>query len=101
MPRPSRKSGRRIYGDEALQRLILIAVAQSAGFTLKEIGAMVQAGEREGLREFAQRAERKIAEIDAKLEQLGAIRDLLDKSRSCGCSGLMDCSLYAEALSRL
>jgi MerR family redox-sensitive transcriptional activator SoxR len=102
LPRPSRKSGWRDYGDEALQRLNLIAVAQTAGFTLKETAELLRAADREGWRpaKFASLAERKIVEIDAKLDQLNFMRALLAKSQSCGCISLKDCAVYDEAKQR-
>jgi len=99
LPKPSRKSGRRIYGDEALVRLNLIAMAQAAGFTLKETAELLRTADREGWRpaKFTAFAERKIAEIDAKLDQLNFMRGLLAKSQSCGCISLKDCAIYGEA----
>ncbi|HEV2563033.1 MAG TPA: MerR family transcriptional regulator [Rhizomicrobium sp.] len=99
LPKPSRKSGRRIYGDEALVRLNLIAMAQATGFTLKETAELLRTADREGWRpaKFAAFAERKIAEIDAKLDQLNFMRGLLAKSKSCGCISLKDCALYAQS----
>ena len=102
LPRPIRKSGRRIYGDDALVRLNLIAMAQAAGFTLKETSELLRSVDREGWRpaKSATFAERKIAQIDAKLDQLNFMRGLLAKSQSCGCISLQDCAVYEEAKQR-
>lgn len=99
LPHPARHSGRRVYDEDALTRLELIALAQSAGFTLKEISEVARAPGQKGWRpaKFDALVERKIAEVDAKLEQLGAMRKFLETSKACGCVSLDDCKIYAEA----
>src|SRR5881398_1043098 len=66
LPRPSRVGGKRRYGDDVLDRLALIALAKDAGFTIKEIRALVSdfapdSGPAERWRILATR---KLAELD-------------------------------------
>ena len=77
---PARKdSGYRQYDDESVARLKFIRQAQQVGFTLKEIGELL------GLRDdpharrgdVRDRATAKIADIDAKVRDLMAMRGSL------------------------
>jgi MerR family redox-sensitive transcriptional activator SoxR len=99
LPRAARISGRRVYDESALIRLNLIAMAQSVGFTLAEITELLRAVDRDGWRpaKFEAFAQRKIAEIDAKANQLAHMRSLLETSRACDCLSLNTCTLFAQA----
>lgn len=77
---PARKdSGYRQYDDEAVERLRFIRRAQQVGFTLKEIQDLLALrddpyAQRSDVRE---RASNKIADIDAKIRDLLAMRESL------------------------
>ena len=78
-PRPSRHAatGRKHYGEEELRRLRFIRAAQSAGFTLEEIGelmALDASSERERARTLAQA---RIIELDRKIAELDVARSAL------------------------
>jgi hypothetical protein len=45
-------------------------------------------------------AERKLEEIDAHLERVGAARELLTAALACTCSGLESCDLVKERRGR-
>mgnify|MGYP000042299832 CR=1 FL=1 len=93
---PDRGAGVRRYDDGAVQRLGFIRSAQGAGFTLEQIGELLQldAGQdRERARELA--AER-IAALDVKIAQLQAARDALQKlARQCHASQDGPCPIIA------
>jgi MerR family mercuric resistance operon transcriptional regulator len=74
-----RDSGYRVYHTSVLQRLRFIRRAQELGFTLGEIGELLQLRLEHTTTAGAvkQRAERKIAEIDGKLRDLTRIRNAL------------------------
>ena len=74
-----RESGYRVYEASVLQRLRFIRRAQELGFTLGEIGELLQLRLEPSTTAGAvkERAERKIAEIDGKLRDLMRIRDAL------------------------
>lgn len=93
---PERGAGMRRYDDAAVQRLSFIRSAQGAGFTLEQIGELLQldAGQdRERARELA--AER-IAALDVKIAQLQSARDALQKlARQCHASEEGPCPIIA------
>ena len=69
LPEPQRVSGQRRYGDETIRRLGMIDVAKQAGFSLKEVRAMLDAADRgepahEQLRALAAR---KLRELEAMI----------------------------------
>ena len=85
MPEPPRPvgpglgGGVRRYGDNAVRRLRFIKSAQSAGFTLEEIGellALDATDERPRAREMARI---RIAALDAKIAALSAARQALSR----------------------
>lgn len=86
-----RVSGRRRYDESALDRLRVIACAQSAGFTIAEIRELVVDGESspEGWKPLARR---KLREINALVEKAEAMRRLLEESLACDCRTLEGCS---------
>jgi Hg(II)-responsive transcriptional regulator len=83
MPEPERTSGgHRIYTEDDLERLRFIQRAKSVGFTLKEIrtlSSLRDADPSESCDDVMELAHRKRAEVDAKLEELTQMRDLLSR----------------------
>lgn len=74
---PARKDfGYRQYGDEAVERLRFIRRAQQVGFTLKEIQDLLGLRDDPDARraDVRDRAAGKIADIDAKVRDLLAMR---------------------------
>ncbi len=88
LPRPTKPTrGWRVYGDGALRLVRFVKRAQALGFTLDEIEEMLRlrksASERTCARVSA-RAQAKIAEIDAKIEDLTAMRRVLGElAKTC------------------
>ena len=78
LPEPARPPGEvRRYGDEDVKRLKFIRSAQAAGFTLNEIGELIdldQSDDRARARELAQA---RVAAIDEKIAELCQARDAL------------------------
>ncbi|HLK49143.1 MAG TPA: MerR family DNA-binding protein [Bryobacteraceae bacterium] len=78
----------------AVYRLAVVRRAQEAGFTLDEIrrlffgfGPRAPASGR-----WRQLAERKIAELDARMEQLRRMKEVIEKLRTrCRCETLEQC----------
>lgn len=74
-----RDSGYRVYDASVLERLRFIRRAQELGFTLSEIGELLELrlepSTTAGL--VKEKAERKITEIEGKLRDLTRIRDAL------------------------
>jgi Cu(I)-responsive transcriptional regulator len=74
-----RDSGYREYDDEAVERLRFIRRAQQVGFTLKEIQDLLGLRDDPDARraDVRERAAGKIADIDAKVRDLLAMRESL------------------------
>jgi MerR family transcriptional regulator, redox-sensitive transcriptional activator SoxR len=93
LPPAHRVSGQRRYDVTALHRLVVIQRARQTGFTLTEIKQLF----------FGFRAEtppsvrweklknRKMIELDAMLEHIQTMRDLLDEQGKCRCQALEEC----------
>lgn len=96
--RPARRGGRRVYDDAALDRLSLVLLAQRAGFALQEIRQLLNgfpprasAGER-----WRALVDRKQAEVEAKLEELRRMLDVLALLARCECPDLDACGAAAR-----
>ncbi|WP_280380772.1 MerR family transcriptional regulator [Nocardia wallacei] len=88
--------GHRVYPQDAVTVLRVIKAAQRLGFTLDEVAALLE-GTRVGSRQRADgglqaRARVKLAEVDAKLAELSAVRDTLAAALAAGCEDLLVCS---------
>jgi DNA-binding transcriptional MerR regulator len=88
-----RPSGQREYSQDAVNLLRTIKAAQRLGFTLAEIEELLDLSEhRRGTGELHQRAQAKVAEIDAKIAQLQQMRQTLVAVLDAECDSLTDCS---------
>jgi MerR family transcriptional regulator, redox-sensitive transcriptional activator SoxR len=97
-----RRSGKRIFGTEAVERLALISFAKHAGFSLEEIRVLLfgfpddaPAGQR-----WSKLAESKLAELDRMSERIEIMRDALRKISKCSCSDLEECAHAIEESGR-
>jgi MerR family copper efflux transcriptional regulator len=91
-------SGYRLYSREMVQRVRAIKRAQSLGFTLQEIRELIGiAQDKRPLSEVADVARQRIADIDARIEELEVIRSALRTAmEQCHCSGdLSRCDVLA------
>jgi DNA-binding transcriptional MerR regulator len=94
VPRADRRGGKRVYGEDILDRLALIGVAKAAGFRVSEIQTL--------LRGFARRtppgprwralAERKAGELEARLIEVERMKRVLEAVTRCECPTLEACS---------
>jgi DNA-binding transcriptional MerR regulator len=99
LPLPERRSGRRVYDESVVDRLAIIHLAKSAGFTVAEVKRL-QGG-------FARRtppgkrwralAESKLAELDARIAEAERMKRVLRAVVRCECPTFTDCS---KAMSR-
>src|SRR5947209_19146960 len=88
LPRPRRVSGQRRYDRNTVRRLAVLRRAQEAGFSLDEIRLLVLGVGRASplSARWKRAADGKIAELDARMEQIRGMRDLLLRIRDrCGC----------------
>jgi MerR family transcriptional regulator, mercuric resistance operon regulatory protein len=88
-----RPSGQREYSEDAVRRLRTIKAVQRLGFTLTEIQELLDLSEhRRGTGELHRRARSKVAEIDARIDQLTQMRQVLAAVTAAECDSLTDCS---------
>lgn len=86
---PARKSGDgdgvRRYGEEALRRLRFIRSAQTAGFTLEQIGELLALDAGQDRARARELARTRLAELDAKIAELETARGALRRlAKACG-----------------
>jgi DNA-binding transcriptional MerR regulator len=99
LPRPARSSGRRVYDEATIDRLLVIRFAKEAGFTLREIRQLFSgfapatpAGAR-----WKKLATAKLVEIDALASRIEAMKQMLREALRCGCIDLDSCGkLFRE-----
>jgi MerR family redox-sensitive transcriptional activator SoxR len=93
LPPPARRSGRRLYGVEALGRLGIIQVAREAGFSVAETKTFLS-GFSVTTRPAARwrlLAERKLAEFEISIARIERMKALLESSFRCECLKIEDC----------
>jgi len=93
IPAPKRVAGRRRYDTAVLESLDLIRLAQRAGFTIQEVRTLLHgfrhstpASER-----WRRMADRKMAELAARITEARRMHDLLELLRTCDCETLGEC----------
>jgi DNA-binding transcriptional MerR regulator len=92
-----RVAQRRHYRASSAERVALIRLYQDAGFTLAEIGRLLTARSR-GRRRWSHLAERKIAELDARIVDAQRAKKLIEHALRCGHSDLLACPRFRSAL---
>jgi MerR family redox-sensitive transcriptional activator SoxR len=93
LPPAQRVSGQRRYDVTALHRLVLIQRARQTGFTLTEIRQLFfgfRAGTPPSVR-WQKLKKRKIVELDAMLQHIYSMRELLEQQGNCRCTALEEC----------
>ncbi len=85
LERARRVSGQRRYDETVLYRLAVVRRAQEAGFTLDEIRQLFFGfvPSTPIFQRWKKIAERKIVELDARIEQIQSMRTLLKQLQSC------------------
>lgn len=88
--------GHRLYPPETVTVLRVIKAAQRLGFTLDEIGELIEAGRhrhgRPGDRGLRARAGAKLGEVEAKIADLQVIATSLREAIAVGCDDLVACA---------
>jgi MerR family redox-sensitive transcriptional activator SoxR len=94
LPEPKRVSGRRSYNNDVLQALRLIQMAQSMGFTIAEIRALLTSfpPETPPAERWQTFSQRKLAQIDAFIQQAVEQKSRLEQTLACRCASLEECS---------
>jgi DNA-binding transcriptional MerR regulator len=95
---PAERVGqRRHYPPSSAERVALIRLCQDAGFTLAEIGRLLAAWSR-GRRAWDRLAERKIAELDARIADAQRAKKLITHALECPHHDLLACPHFRSAL---
>lgn len=77
LPEPARRpSGYRSYGEDTVAQLRFIRRAKNLGFTLEEIRELLalSADRQRGVKAVKQRAQQRLAEIEARIAELQRVR---------------------------
>jgi MerR family redox-sensitive transcriptional activator SoxR len=96
LPAPTRVSGQRRYGPDAVRRLEVLEVAKRAGFSLDEAKLLLQTADA-GTPTFAalrELAERKLADIEALIARAQTMRQWMLTATDCSCTSLDVCALF-------
>lgn len=99
VPEPARAGGKRRYETRIVRHLAFLRAAQSAGFSLREIGELL-AGGTAGFRvsrRWREAAERKLAELRRELGRIREMERWLRDGLACDCLDVDDCRLAAGA----
>jgi MerR family redox-sensitive transcriptional activator SoxR len=88
LPKPMRSGGQRRYDASILARLAVLERAKNAGFTLDEVRQYFNDHGRPSER-WQRLAKKKIVELDAMMERIRLMKDLLE--RRCKCADLEEC----------
>lgn len=88
LPSPVRFSGQRRYDSAVLDRIAVLERAKACGFTLGEIGILFN-DQGSHSAKWRRLAARKVAELDATLERIAAMKELLQ--RRCDCATAAEC----------
>jgi DNA-binding transcriptional MerR regulator len=93
-----RRGLRRLFEPTILERLALIALGQSAGFSLQEIGAMFAPDGRPRIDRAKLAA--KADELDRTIRRLTAMRDGLRHAAACPARTHMECPTFRRLLKK-
>jgi MerR family redox-sensitive transcriptional activator SoxR len=94
LPKADRLGGRRVYPESIVQRLALIHLAKSAGFTIAEIRRLLRGFSRStppGVR-WRALASGKVSELDERIREAMRMKQVLEAVMDCECPTLDDCA---------
>lgn len=96
-----RSGGKRVYGQEAVERMALIKFAKEIGFNLTEVRTLLDGFPNDtpaGAR-WSELAGAKLAELDAMSQRIEIMRAALKRISHCGCRDLDQCAHKISAQS--
>jgi len=91
-----RKGLRRLFDEDVLERLALIALARAAGFSLDEAAELLSASN--GLDLDKSRLAAKADELDRRIARLSAMRDGLRHAVACPAPSFGECEHFRRIL---
>jgi MerR family transcriptional regulator, redox-sensitive transcriptional activator SoxR len=98
LPQAERVGGQRRFTTDTVRRLGIIDVAKQAGFSLNEVGVLLDSIDQgaPAHEQLQALAARKLPEVDALIERAQAMRDWLTAASTCGCDSLESCALFVR-----
>lgn len=87
---------RRVFAESVLQRLSLIALGRTAGFSLEDIAGMLAS--EGGPAIDRERLERKAEQLDQTIRRLSAIRDGLRHAAACPAENHLACPTFQRLM---
>ena len=96
LPIPTRRHGQRRYTGGAVDQVRLIKLAQQVGFTLDEIGTLMQgfAADTPLSVRWQALAPHKLRELEAQRRHIEAMQQVLTAGLTCACISLDTCTVY-------
>lgn len=93
LPKPIRRGGQRRYESGILERLAVLERAKDCGFTLDEVRTLFNGfrGDVPLSKRWESMARRKIVELDALVERIALMRNLLERAQRCRCMNFEEC----------
>lgn len=91
-----RRGLRRTFGADILERLALISLGRSAGFSLEEMAGMFAAGGRPRI--DRQLLSRKAQELGRRIRRLNAMRNGLEHAAACPAPSHFECPTFRRLL---
>lgn len=92
-----RSGGQRYYGASAIERVAFIQLCQDAGFTLREIRALLATGSRRSRRRTELLAA-KVEELEARIARTERAKMLVQHALGCPHRRFDDCPKFRAAL---
>jgi DNA-binding transcriptional MerR regulator len=93
----ARAGGKRHYGAASAERVALIQLCQEAGFTLREVRALLAALSRRG-RPWVRLAETKVHELDSRIAQARRAKRMVQHVLACPHRNVTTCPNFRAAL---
>ena len=91
LPHPTRSSGRRVYGPDAIARVRLIHNARSLGFTIHELKLLATGIGKRPPGSWRKFIEKKIEDFDRQSSRLSKMRSILIGALKCECLEIDEC----------
>ena len=98
LPPAERVGGKRRYGPEVVELLLLIRFCQQVGFSLAEVSTLLTPPTAKHTKEtWRELVDAKLSQLDALIEHAQAVKAVLQESRGCDCVTLDGCSFVMNA----
>lgn len=95
LPRAPRVGGRRIYGEDVIDRLTFIQFARDAGFTIEEVKVLCAGGALSA--KMRRLATTKIEEVDRLVARAAMMKEMLARALRCQCLDTVECGRRIRA----